>query len=509
MAEKLKFQELYPETTLNEKQEISANSAYNELFKKISHLSPEVYAIFDIARILNSTESPYGEELSFLSLSSKEEEKEDKKTPQSPLTEIANTGVDDWFIDSMSSLNQIPNVLKKQFLLPEEIFMRKLVYKDLLIKKHFSEQRCLMWNEVFDELSQDSPIKKAKKQKTYILMDVSKSTEKRNRILLEKAISLSFLENNNKEHGEVYFRAFNQEVGKLYFSRNPVEYKKVLNEGIIPAFSDGSTNLQHAIDKAIEDINFYSIDTKAEILILTDGLVLIDLEEIEKKAKDIKFNIVLIGDDEVYLTDDEFEQQYKKTYAKDLAKFKGEGISPQKTQVLIEAHKNKFFAKKSLAKDLKEDRFRQLEHLAENHSGKFIQIKDLPSDLFDYEKIIENVKSELKELESKLLSENYTPREKEELLQQFLALKNYINGISKQKKLTSEQQNQLKEMSKEMKDLVEKNEDLLDLLKESNVILQLSSKGMTQMMEMNLGVIFKLLFHRMKLYFYQTIHKEK
>lgn len=507
MAQKLKFQELYPETTLNENQEISANSAYNELFRKISHLSPEVYAIFDIARILNSTETPYGDELSFLNLNS--EIKEDKNVPPSPLSEIANTGVDDWFVDSMTSLNQIPNVIKKQFLLPEEIFMQKLIYKDLLIKKYFSEQKCLMWNEVFEELSRDSPIKKAKKQKTYILMDVSKSTEKRNRILLEKAISLSFLENNNKEHGEVYFRTFNQEAGQLYFSRNPVEYKKVLNEGLISAFADGSTNLQNAIDKAIEDINFYSIDTKAEILILTDGLVLIDLEEIGKKAKEIKFNIVLIGNDEIYLTDDEFEQQYKKTFAKDIEKFSDKGISLQKTQNLIEAHKKKFFVKKNLAKDLKEDRFRQLKHLAENHSGRFIQIQDLPQSLFDYEKIIDNVKKELEDLESKLLSENYTPREKEEFLQQFLALKNYINGIRKQKKLTTEQQNQLKEMSQRMKDLVERNAEILDLLKESNVILQLSPKGMTQLMEMNLFVIFKLLFHRMKLYFFQTVRKQK
>ncbi|MCC7429326.1 VWA domain-containing protein [bacterium] len=493
------------EDGFQENKGIKNDSPYQNLFKKIAHFSPEVYAIFDIARIINGGNSPYGEALTILQ---DEEESSQKQVLHNvSLTDTKNTGNEENFVEIMTTLTEFPKILKKQFMFPDEIFMQKLIFKDLLVHKSYSPQKTTSFNEMFKELSRQTPEKEARKQRTYILLDNSKSTEKRSRLLLEKAIAFSFLENNNKEHGEVYFRTFNHELGRLFLSKNPAHYKKVLNRGLIPVIPEGSTNLQNAILQAIEDINFYSIDTKAEMLILTDGLTLVDPEAVREKSKGIKIHVVLIGNDEIYLSDEEFDLEYQKINRKNFEKL-DQNLSNEEIEKRKREHKKKYFSKEKVVKEIKEERYRMLHRLVLEHSGKFIHIDDLPPDLFDFEKIIQNVQNEIQTLEEKLLSGNYTPKEKEEFLEQYLALKNYINGLKKNRGKTASQQEKLDGFSKQMKNFIQNNEVILDLIRESNTILQGSSKGMNSMQEMNLLMLFKLLFHKTKVYFFELLFKK-
>ena len=78
-----------------------------------------------------------------------------------------------------------------------------------------------------------------RRQRSYILMDISGSTKKKNRLLLEKAIILNYLENNQKEKGEIFFRAFNHELGPLYRTFQQSDYKYILNKAILPQKSYG------------------------------------------------------------------------------------------------------------------------------------------------------------------------------------------------------------------------------------------------------------------------------
>ena len=131
-------------------------------------------------------------------------------------------------------------------------------------------------------------------------------------MLLEKAIIFSFIENNQRENGEIFFRCFNQHFSDLIISRNPIEYKILLNNYLLPAIADGQTNIEKALLQAVADIKENTIDTNyTEILLVTDGLSSINKIKIIEALETIKVHVIIIGNTQVHLSESEIQEIYK------------------------------------------------------------------------------------------------------------------------------------------------------------------------------------------------------
>jgi hypothetical protein len=479
---------------------IRSDSHFSEIFTRLSYLSPDVFMIFDIARYLLSTETDINGDLS--ELISKNENDPDLDT-EIKVKEIdrLKAGDDEQIIDGMQSLSEFPYILKKQFLLPDEIFDRRMIYKELLIKKNQAKEKKFSWTDHLKDQSKLSYEKKLRRQRTYILMDVSGSTSNRHRLLLEKAIIYTFLENNQKNKGEVFFRAFNQGCSELVHAKTEASYLSMINKSILPMEADGQTNLQKALLIAIEDLERISIKQNADLLIVTDGLCSINVQEIITKAPDLKITVVLIGHDNLQLSKQEIDDYFKDSHAIDY-KF----IERNNFKESAETKRKEFESlhskeKSKINEEIQSQYHKALKELATLSGGKFIHIDDLPNTLFKFEKIKEHVSSEIERLKAKLSSENFSPLEKERILQELFALQNYLNSIHKNYKLSKEQERLISEDQSRLKNFIENDKDLMELLRNSEIKMAFASKSGQPMKDISLSFLFKILFYKFKVLF--------
>ena len=496
MAEELK--EHIDRFDLNPK--IKADTHFTEIFNRLSYLSPDVFMIFDIARYLLSGESDINGDLS--ELISKNEEQNDLDIDIN-VKEIDRfkAGDDEQIIDGMQSLSEFPYILKKQFLLPDEIFDRRMIYKELLITKNQAKEKRYSWTDHIKDQSKLSYEKELRRQRTYILMDVSGSTQNKHRLLLEKAIIYTFLENNQKNKGEVFFRAFNHECSDLVHAKTEKSYLSMLNKSILPMQASGQTNLQKALRVAIEDIKRISINQNAEILIVTDGLCSINENLVLESVSKIKINVVLIGHDKLQLSKQEIDDYFKDSHDLDFKfieknNFKDSAV--QKRKEFESLHKKE---KSKINEVIQEKYFQSLKNLAEKSGGKFMHIDDLPKTLFKFEQIKAHVAAEIERLKEKLSSEKFSPLEKEKLLQELFALQNYLNSIHKNYKLTKDQERLLAEEQGQLKNFIESDKDLMELLKNSEIKMAFASKSGQAMQDISLSLLFKILFYKFKVLF--------
>ncbi|MCB0279994.1 MAG: VWA domain-containing protein, partial [Calditrichaeota bacterium] len=414
------------------------------------------------------------------------------------VNERLKTGDADWMVEGMQSLSEFPFLVKKQFLLPSKIFDRKLIAKDLLVKKTSAKERKISWSEHIEEESKTTYEKLLKRQKTYILMDVSASTAAHQRLSLEKAIIFAYLERNEKEYGEVYFRTFTAETGELYKAKSSSEYRHLLNSIIIPAIAEGQTNLQTAILTALSDLNFHSVsESPADLLIVTDGLCHIDVDLVLRKANQLKIHVILIGDDPIYLSSRELDELFAKKRKAEYAYIERTSFSAQAKENKQEYSRSHQKEKEKMQAEIHDDRIKQLELLAQKTNGRFIQINDIRPDKNDFDEVIHSIESELIELEKQLENNKLSPIEIEMLLQEYLALKNYLNALTKREK---NQRQRLDSISKRMQDFLESNERLVELMLQSQMSIKYSHDG-SNFIDIKLSDLIKILFHKIKFFF--------
>jgi hypothetical protein len=434
------------------------DSSYAKFISEILKASPQLTQLYHIARVLES-EEVHNEGLETLLNDSQKISKKKKSTESIPI-EVEHD------IQVMRSFEQFPKILKKQFLLPESLFDQKLLKRDLLIQTPVYKENRMSWDRVFKEASCETEEKRLKRQRTYLLLDRSSSTAKYERLSLIKAIALLHLQTHQKGQGEVYFRSFHHNPGPLAISKNEGELQDLVHEHLLPLEPEGQTQLQKVIMKALDDIQYTSLNENWEFLIMTDGLSVIEPGLILEKSKQVKFHFVLVGQDQETYSDKElreiFHQQNKAAYARI------DATASERERLQMENNMESAFQKekKQLPQKLKQEHIQNLKYLCEESDGRWITCSDLNemqrSTAFKKDSLIDQLNALYKVLEDP----NLSPLEREHYLEQILLLQDQLRQLKAQAGDSTED---LEAIDQELKQFLESHPELQDLILEQGL----------------------------------------
>jgi len=158
---------------------------------------------------------------------------------------------DEMTIKNIENPHEILKVLPTEFIHDDDVFMQKLLKKELQVKDYQS--------------------RRLKKQALYLLIDVSGSMNGV-RNIYASGVALALVRQALSE-GSVYFlRFFDHGVKSLNRVTNDKEAEKMMETLVRRPYSGGGTDIDNAIRAAVKDI---SKDPegfeKAEIMLITDG----------------------------------------------------------------------------------------------------------------------------------------------------------------------------------------------------------------------------------------------
>ncbi len=154
---------------------------------------------------------------------------------------------------SIRSLEELPKILHREHALPEELFWKRAVEKQVQRREYVKYEE--------------------QKQLIYILVDSSGSMDSGGRIQKAAGVVYNRLKAVLKDEAEIYIRFFDSSPKELQKATTAAEARQVLkgikNKG---AYSGGGTNFKAAIDTAVQDIHkdknrFHACD----IVMVTDG----------------------------------------------------------------------------------------------------------------------------------------------------------------------------------------------------------------------------------------------
>lgn len=147
-------------------------------------------------------------------------------------------------------------------------------------------------------------------QKLYLLLDKSYSMRNDFRLLYAKALLLWFLK-EKYTHGRnpmLYYRGFAVNVTPLARARTKAEIAAVVREILLAEPDEKGTNINQALLTAIDDIRRSSLLHDAQILLVSDGLDILDLDRLKTaRGHDIHIHLVKIGGDRIDPTDAEMK----------------------------------------------------------------------------------------------------------------------------------------------------------------------------------------------------------
>jgi hypothetical protein len=252
-----------------------------------NELPEDFTLIYEIARILENELNPLTKQLApILWLT---ETQEDNTSHEREIIPHLPSG-DDYEANLISSFRDIAKIYPHQFLLPDEVFMQKLVERSLWMPAP-KAPRNYRYQAESDQFAPDS-----RKQKVYILFDTSKSMQEMFRIHLSKAIAYFFLKQNQKEMGTIFFRTFDAEIGPLQLVKDKISFDNLIAH-IMGLKAEGrGTAMEKALMTAIQDIRVDSFMAEAEILVITDGAAHIDIDKVKHSLGDaIHIHCIKIG----------------------------------------------------------------------------------------------------------------------------------------------------------------------------------------------------------------------
>ncbi|MBL7999886.1 MAG: hypothetical protein JNL32_14765, partial [Candidatus Kapabacteria bacterium] len=210
------------------------------------HLPDNFTAIYNIARIIESTDTTLGTQLAPVMMMSAADEETAPPAPEHIPTILP---AEEYDADLIRNVQELPAIYPYQFLLPDNVFYQRLVERSLWLPRPRPPQNYRYQSES-DTFKPDH-----RKQKVYLLFDVSKSMNVRWRIHLAKAIAYIFLQRNMKELGTVYFREFADTIGEVKVAKDIPTFNDLISHIMhVKALGKG-TALQKALTTAIEDIN--------------------------------------------------------------------------------------------------------------------------------------------------------------------------------------------------------------------------------------------------------------
>ncbi len=261
-------------------------------------LPPEFTLVYEIARILEDPDHPLARSLApALELTPVETPLPETEAVQHYYVPIIRDTVD-YEPNRMRFYHEIQRIFPYQFLAPPEVFDRRLAERSFFVPRTATPKVRGFHSEA-DQYAPDP-----RKQKVYLLLDTSASMRMHYRFFLAKAIAYIFLRRNMRELGEIYFRNFDIEVGPLFVARDQRSFRELLSRIVRWQKLGRGTLLAKALRIACEDIHKKPVIAGAEILVITDGAVHLDPEEVQQwLGEDIVLNTIKIGRAHIELTE--------------------------------------------------------------------------------------------------------------------------------------------------------------------------------------------------------------
>ncbi len=262
------------------------------------HLPPEFSAVFEIARVLEDPESELAMHLApALAVSTVFAEESVPRSYDWLPNRFVHQG-EEYEAALMRSLNDLKRILPHQYLLPEEVFMRRLSQRSLWINIPVTPV-IVPFGSSGSEYSPD-----IFKQKVYLLLDTSTSMTSHHRFQMAKAVVYVFLKRNLRELGQVFMRTFDTDLGPLQVATDDASLRRLIHYTMRLTRLGNGTVMQKAILQAAEDIRSVSSLSGAEILMVTDGASHLDIGAIsDALGENIKINAIKIGNAEVFADD--------------------------------------------------------------------------------------------------------------------------------------------------------------------------------------------------------------
>ena len=260
-------------------------------------LPSQFFILFEIARVIFSKDSKSD---AMNAIKNILENKEDGESEEEFISEkrlnITSPVSDNMEISNYKTIHDLKKALPRELAWDDEIFDIKLFTKSLLVSRYYETT-----TDDFQPIStmQDKSGSDINRfdQKCFILLDQSKSMDSRMRSFYSKCILAEYLRQKMKSNSRIYFRPFHTDPGKLFKIEKKEDLPVLIERILLAATGGASTNLQKAILTAVDDIAYDKEMTKAEILVITDGQSDIDSEELRNRLRDIKLNILKIGED--------------------------------------------------------------------------------------------------------------------------------------------------------------------------------------------------------------------
>lgn len=261
---------------------------YGFLDSALHSLPDDFTLVYEIARVLEDIAHPLTHVLSPV-LWLAEPDAESKSSPKDVIPHLP--AAEEHEAHLIRSYRDINNIYPHQYLLPDEVFMQRLVERSLWMPAP-KLPRNKRYQSDSTQYAPDS-----RKQKVYVLFDTSQSMQDSYRIHLAKAIAYFFLKNNQTEMGTVFFRTFDAEIGSLHIVQNKTDFDSLITEIMCIPSEGRGTILEKALLTAIQDIRVDSFMSEAEILVITDGAAHIDIPKVRMAlGEHIRIHCVKIGD---------------------------------------------------------------------------------------------------------------------------------------------------------------------------------------------------------------------
>lgn len=280
---------------------------FSHIYEK---LPDDFTAIFEIARVLEDEMSQLSQQLREVTrLPQPAESRRRDKTEDFHRYTPAG---DRYSADLITSYHDVSRIYPNQWLLPDEVFMHRLVRRELWMPVARTGV-ILPVDDTLEGFALDS-----RKQKVYILFDTSRSMAAHHRIHLAKGVLYYFLKHNKAELGHISLRTFDDHVGDLHTAVDEKSYQALMRFVLRLTHLGDGTVLQKALLLALEDIRAMEHLSGAEILIITDGAVQLDLELIrEHMDENIMIHAVKIGHVEAFASEAQIDDMILRGQIKD------------------------------------------------------------------------------------------------------------------------------------------------------------------------------------------------
>lgn len=229
----------------------------------------------------------------------KEVQKERSKTTYTEGEREALNPTNTMDIDTISDLNQLPEIMPNEWLLEEvdsNLFLQKATEYALLrpIWTEVTRTPTVSTETVLEkELVEVQAPKTEKKQHAFVLRDISGSTfGTDNRYVMIRGLALAFLRRGYLQGSEMGLRDFDGYVYPLQKGKTQQELR-VLAEYLMTSASGANTDIEAAIRQAVEDIKQGGVFHRADILLLTDGEASLG----QNPLCDIKLHTIMVGEE--------------------------------------------------------------------------------------------------------------------------------------------------------------------------------------------------------------------